>query len=147
MNKDKYRPYTWEYLKSCIYDGKLHGDCELYILERNDKSDIKYKKHKSKITNIVSYIKNKYDLDNKKIVFVKNPFPYDFVDGINHYILWSSNPLTSEEINNYLNAYFNKPKSKFKYEFTWFVNHVQNMSIPDIWHCQVFWRRYPKTSV
>jgi len=141
---DKNRPYTWEYLKSCIYDGKLHGDKPFYILERNEKSDIKYKKHKSKITNIVTYIKNKYDLDNKKIVFVKNMFPYDFADNINHHILWSNHKLSSDEINSYLNNYFNKPKSKYKYEYLWFVNDVQNMSIPEIWHCQVVWTRYLK---
>tara|TARA_B100000161_G_scaffold251563_1_gene210705 strand:+ start:767 stop:1300 length:534 start_codon:yes stop_codon:yes gene_type:complete len=79
------------------------------------------------------------DVDIKKI-FVENEYPYDLPPGTNHYVLWYSHPdLTRNDwkINKDIyDSLFKLLKNK-NFEFVWYEN--PKMSIPEIFHVQVFW--------
>jgi len=74
--------------------------------------------------------------DEIKIVWVVNDFPYYFSDGIDHYIIWSSQALTDSQIEDTINQHL----SKNEYEIIPFRNYV-NPSIPQVYHLHVFSRK------
>jgi hypothetical protein len=76
--------------------------------------------------------------------FSQSVFPYDVPANVNHYILWNSlytydanmdddliNELIKETIENMIGS--------DEFDFAWYKN--PKPSIPELWHCQVFWIR------
>lgn len=78
-----------------------------------------------------------------EIVCCENLYPYNLRKGIKHWNLWAIRQLHNEhdiqqEIMRFL------PHAKKVY---WFVNSVENMSVPHVWHCHIFWKWYMYTIV
>ena len=73
-------------------------------------------------------------------VLKKNHFPYLLPKETNHYIMWYTyQPKNTEEIN--IDIYyklFQKLESN-NFEYVWYEN--PKMTIPEIYHLQVFWRK------
>ena len=93
----------------------------------------------------------KYVEDNDivgQVRFSLNEFPYDIKTGF-HYILWCGPPATpyddsaiiSEEcVNRLINEHLSvMMKERDAYDFAWYEN--PKMTIPDIYHVQVFWTK------
>jgi len=86
---------------------------------------------------------NKYQVitvDNIKLnKFEVCRFKYDIHPDTRHYIMWYTcdNDLTDKDINKDIrNSIYNIVKSD-KFKFVWYEN--PKMSIPEIYHIQVFW--------
>eukprot|EP00854_Cymbomonas_tetramitiformis_P004531 gene4531-5552_t len=86
--------------------------------------------------------------------FYRNEFPYSLPSGTNHYIMWynlTQQQLTEEEINSDIFQGIENEliaseevverivQRKASFEFVWYLN--PKMTIPDIFHVQVFWRK------
>eukprot|EP01026_Neomeris_dumetosa_P048286 TRINITY_DN4175_c0_g1_i6.p2 TRINITY_DN4175_c0_g1~~TRINITY_DN4175_c0_g1_i6.p2 ORF type:complete len:109 (-),score=2.52 TRINITY_DN4175_c0_g1_i6:284-610(-) len=63
-----------------------------------------------------------------------NDFPYYLEDGIEHHVLWCTEPLQHEEILQVIQQY------REGYETTYFVNPPQLQSIKGVWHAHVLSR-------
>eukprot|EP01125_Pyxidicula_operculata_P020115 TRINITY_DN7366_c0_g1_i5.p1 TRINITY_DN7366_c0_g1~~TRINITY_DN7366_c0_g1_i5.p1 ORF type:complete len:171 (+),score=7.68 TRINITY_DN7366_c0_g1_i5:145-657(+) len=77
--------------------------------------------------------------------FTRNIFPYNLPEGTNHYIMWYSyGPfgLTDADINQHINADISKRSSDF--DFIWYEN--PKMTVPTVYHVQVFWRDWESLS-
>lgn len=73
-------------------------------------------------------------------VFVKNKYPYDLPESTRHYIMWYSctkDNLTDVIINQDIKESLYELLDHNNFEFVWYEN--PKMSIPDIYHVQVFW--------
>lgn len=67
------------------------------------------------------------------VAFTRNMFPYNLRKGISHSIIWSSHSLSMEQVKEILS----------KHNIITFIIHINDpntMSIPDVWHCHVFWK-------
>ena len=97
-------------------------------------------------------IDGKFTVMNKVLrpeekIFVPNPYPYNIDEG-EHWVMWYGSqtaPYASEQItqdiHNVIAAMVTSTKETF--DFAWYEN--PKMSVPDIYHVQVFWvRRYGK---
>ena len=74
--------------------------------------------------------------------FQKSLFPYDLLPEVNHYILWNSlydyfNDFNESMINTIINDTLESMLATDKFDFAWYKN--PKPSIPELWHCQVFW--------
>jgi hypothetical protein len=74
--------------------------------------------------------------------FGKSLFPYDLPNGVNHYVLWNSlydyfNEFCDTVINSIINDTLVSMLGTDQFDFAWYVN--PKPSIPELWHCQVFW--------
>mmetsp|Transcript_36111 Transcript_36111/g.80358 ORF Transcript_36111/g.80358 Transcript_36111/m.80358 type:complete len:167 (+) Transcript_36111:107-607(+) len=67
-------------------------------------------------------------------VWRPNDFPYHFEASISHHVLWSSSPLSNEEVEKHI------AKNLPGYEAVWFVNPPELQSVRSIWHCHVLAR-------
>ncbi|KAG0348704.1 hypothetical protein BG004_004418 [Podila humilis] len=68
-----------------------------------------------------------------EIVLKKNEFPYSVRNGIEHWLIWSRNPLTDEV---WIRRYLEERLPGRDYLF--FVNPPELQSVPSIFHVQVF---------
>jgi len=78
-------------------------------------------------------------------MFVKSLFPYDLPAGVHHYILWNSLYNCSAEfdeeiINKIIKDSLESKLNSDVFDFVWYVN--PRPSIPELWHCQVFYICY-----
>ena len=74
----------------------------------------------------------------EKKIFRKNDFPYDLPIGTNHYIMWYTYNIDDEnQINNDIFESLKKELENENFEFIWYEN--PKMTIPEIYHVQVFW--------
>ena len=77
-----------------------------------------------------------------QIRFARNAFPYQ-VEGGYHYVLWVGSSLSSgaapseDEINNHITQALQKETNCDDFDFGWYVN--PRMTIPSVYHVQVFW--------
>ena len=76
--------------------------------------------------------------------FQKSLFPYDLPPEVNHYILWNSlydyfNEFEESVINSIIKDTLESMLGTDKFDFAWYKN--PKPSIPELWHCQVFWVR------
>lgn len=76
--------------------------------------------------------------------FQKSLFPYDIPNSVNHYILWNSiydynNNMDDSIINEIIKDTLESMLATDKFDFVWYKN--PKPSIPELWHCQVFWIR------
>ena len=74
--------------------------------------------------------------------FQKSLFPYDLLPEVNHYILWNSlydyfNDFNESMINTIIKETLESMLATDKFDFAWYKN--PKPSIPELWHCQVFW--------
>lgn len=72
-------------------------------------------------------------LNPLQIVLKKNEFPYSVKKGIEHWLIWSRNPLTDEV---WIRRYLEERLPGRDYLF--FVNPPELRSVPSIFHVQVF---------
>ena len=73
------------------------------------------------------------------IVLTPNAYPYNLTDDIQHYILWSVDPLSTERMNEEAQKRLALiPGIGTIKKFVAYVNLPTEQSIPDIWHCHVF---------
>ena len=100
----------------------------------------------------IKYFKFKPDMDENskmiclknniedKVILIKNEFPYDCPKGTSHYVLWYSinKPENDQKINNDIYTCLKDKLGHNCFEFVWYEN--PKMSIPEIFHVQVFWR-------
>jgi hypothetical protein len=71
-------------------------------------------------------------------------FPYNLPVGVNHYVLWNSkyNYFTGFDevkINGIIKECLSNMLDSDSFDFAWYLN--PKPSIPELWHCQVFWIR------
>ena len=72
------------------------------------------------------------------VVFRKNDFPYNLEEGVEHFLLWSNQDLSPDEIDTYIQEH---TVSLDPLDTLWFVNPTELKSIPDLWHAHVMVRR------
>ena len=73
-------------------------------------------------------------------VFLPNSYPYQVPEGTKHYVLWLSNyfDLSDRFINKEIYKSLKNLLKHNSFEFVWYEN--PKMSIPEVYHVQVFWR-------
>ncbi len=69
-------------------------------------------------------------------------FPYAVPDGVHHSVLWNSYydyfvAFSHTDINSILTRKLRGLLGHNNFDFAWYVN--PKPSIPELWHCQVFW--------
>lgn len=62
-----------------------------------------------------------------------NKFPYHWNDDIEHYVFWSVNTLSDEEITRQIEEIF--PSKTF--DWVYFINPPSKQSVPDIFHAHI----------
>lgn len=81
-------------------------------------------------------------LGNRTRRFRPNEFPYQLPPGTQHWVMWYSyGPaagLSEGEINNDIDAELRLHLGHEEFDFAWYEN--PKMTIPEIYHVQVFWR-------
>jgi hypothetical protein len=86
----------------------------------------------------IQYILDMMGNDNQKIT--PNRFPYSRlyqnIPGVKHYVLWSKTDTLSDALIEEI------VKKEFQnLEYFWFINPLNNKSLPEIWHCHIFVRK------
>jgi len=76
--------------------------------------------------------------------FQKSLFPYDLLPEVNHYILWNClydyfKDFNESMINTIIKDTIESMLGTDSFDFAWYKN--PKPSIPELWHCQVFWVR------
>jgi hypothetical protein len=71
-------------------------------------------------------------------------FPYNLPEGVHHYILWNSKydyfcHFDELKINGIITDCLTNMLGCDNFDFAWYINPTP--SIPELWHCQVFWIR------
>jgi hypothetical protein len=83
------------------------------------------------------------DITNKnEWHFTKSLFPYNLPENVNHYVLWNSfsdcfHSFEDSIINNIIKHTIESMIDTDKFDFAWYI--IPKPSIPELWHCQVFW--------
>lgn len=88
-----------------------------------------------------------YVLDTPRKIewnFQKSLFPYDLPESVYHYVLWNSftdcfHLFEDSKINNIIKETLESMLGCDSFDFAWYIN--PKPSIPELWHCQVFWIR------
>jgi hypothetical protein len=74
--------------------------------------------------------------------FERNHFRYDLPEGTRHFVMWYTYwppDITEPEVNEDINhALMTRLGKNTEFEFIWYEN--PKMTIPGIYHVQVFWR-------
>jgi hypothetical protein len=76
--------------------------------------------------------------DSLDIAFTQNIYPYHLAKNIHHYIIWSVRPLSNKAIDAYMNN--NIVEIYNIKDYVLMVNNTSRCSVPDLWHCHVFWK-------
>ena len=149
---------SWDEAAAIISDGSVE---KLARLERNDETLNSYREFRAQLktewATVTDYLiatvfsefsqvsfqedgKKRAELhahDQKKAkVWRKNDFPYNFEHEVTHYCLWSSVPLSQEEIMLEITTQFNPDQ----HDRLFFINPPSLQSIRDLWHCHVMIR-------
>jgi hypothetical protein len=74
--------------------------------------------------------------------FTKSLFPYDLPENVSHYVLWNSFSdcfafFEDSKINIIIKETLESIVGSDNFDFAWYIN--PKPSIPELWHCQVFW--------
>jgi hypothetical protein len=83
-------------------------------------------------------------VEKSEWTFQKSLFPYNLPPEVNHYILWNSlydyfNDFDESVINTIIKDTLEITVGAGNFDFAWYKN--PKPSIPELWHCQVFWVR------
>ena len=119
-----FMPLIYKSVKDYIYIN--HFKFNPTLITQSNKTDVKLECLREDIQ-----IKN---------VFVKNEYPYDVPVNTKHYVLWYSHYSFSRDDNKINKDIYDSLYKLLKhrnFEFIWYEN--PKMSIPDIYHVQVFW--------
>ena len=84
----------------------------------------------------------------RKAIFVQNIYPYDLDDSTHHYIMWYSfydESVTEQKINDDINIGIQNIVKHKNFDYIWYLN--PKMTIPDIFHVQVFWTIIKDTNI
>ena len=100
---------------------------------------IKYFNLPGKINRETNKVFSKLKLSELKLkTLVKNEFPYMIPKNTEQYIMWYTyNNITDNEITSDINELLEKLLNHNNFEFVWYEN--PKMSIPEVFHLQVFW--------
>ena len=100
---------------------------------------IRYFNVKKKINRINNKFESKINIDNlREKVFIPNEYPYNVPDGTNHYVMWYTYDNISDEIiTSDISSELYNLLNNLNFEFVWYRN--PKMTIPEIFHVQVFW--------
>ena len=134
LKPDSSMVLTWETIQ------KLNVNCPpTYNLGRSPKVQEIYDKHrdwlKDSKTDVKTYICEKFNLENKGIVFVENEFPYNCDQGIKHYLIW----INADYIYNLQSLEkFIKEKIGSNGDYVFYKNIPANNSISCVNHYHVF---------
>ena len=84
------------------------------------------------------------DITKSEWNFQKSLFPYNLLPDVNHYVLWNSlydycNEFDESVINAIIKDTLENMLGDADFDFAWYKN--PKPSIPELWHCQVFWIR------
>jgi len=71
-----------------------------------------------------------------KIIWTMNEFPYYLEEGIEHHLIWSTQPLTDEHVKQVLEQHV--PSANFE---TVVIQNTFNASIPEVFHLHVFTKK------
>lgn len=109
--------------------------------ETKEKKDLLYSYLISIDKNINDYILENIFLSSDTWIFIKSMFPYNIETG-NHYILWNklykfNQTIDENEINTVISENIFNLVNHCNYDFVWYIN--PKLTIPDIFHVQVFW--------
>ncbi len=81
------------------------------------------------------------DIVKEEWAFVPCSFPYNIPNDSHHYVLWNSKVCCEHSFeDDEINEQIRKGITNLGYagfDFAWYVN--PKPSIPELWHCQVFW--------
>jgi hypothetical protein len=74
--------------------------------------------------------------------FSESMFPYKLHQRTRHFVLWNSSAdyyhqFEEQEINKLIIENLKKITKSDKFNFVWYIN--PKPSIPELWHCQIFW--------
>jgi len=145
------KPFSWEELVSAVSSNRLellgrvpeklqYYREQMAIIRLEFESIEDYLHHNvfgySTTTSTNGKLMVVHPIKHKKIiVFRKNDFPYSLEEGIEHYLLWSTEELTIEEIEE--NIKNNIPKES---KFCYFVNPPILRSVKTIHHAHVLFK-------
>ena len=76
------------------------------------------------------------EIIGQQFAWGENEFPYFLDDGISHYLFWMAKRIPDEEIERQV-----KDRVPIDCEYVWAPQKVSHMTIPAIFHVQVFFRR------
>ena len=82
------------------------------------------------------------NFEEDKTVFVENDFPYYFVDGISHYLIWSHKPVPNEQVHTLVRE---KVPELFNKEYLFFTNPPHLQSVKSIRHVHILLRDKPQS--
>lgn len=128
---------SWEEVVEC----KVNTELRPQVLRRSSEMKRVYDVHRLEASRMYSchgdYIKATYMTNGATTTFTQNKFPYNVAENIHHHTLWSLKPLTERQIKKELKAYLPNVDPKHT---VFFVNERRYQSVPELWHCQVFWK-------
>ncbi len=76
--------------------------------------------------------------NSQDIAFTQNIYPYHVHKNIHHYLIWSLKPLSQKAIDAYMHNSVMKHFNIKEYKII--INDKSKCSVPDLWHCHVFWK-------
>ena len=123
---------TWQELLKYNFDSP-----PICQFKRKVEIEDRYKEHMEHLKrdniSIIDYIKGHAFPKNETHQFMKNTFPYDLDDHIDHWLLWINpdNPLDDVIIKELV-------KDNMGKDAIYFCNYKFNQSIPGIRHCHIF---------
>ena len=91
--------------------------------------------------NAVAKLKAKNVSMDNEFKFVKNKFPYNLKENVNHYIIWYSNTsskLDDGTVNTDIHRSIFEILQHENFEYVWYEN--PKMNVPGLYHWQVFWK-------
>lgn len=72
---------------------------------------------------------------SKTYVFMDNRFPYNLRKGIRHCLIFALDALEYQKVDEIIAKHL--PSTA---KVLWYINDKNVMSIPELWHCHVFWK-------
>jgi len=106
-----------------------------------DEIFIHYFKFESKMMILGNQVKLKSTLNMNEIhkfICIPNEYPYQVPMGTFHYVLWYSYlDVDKSKINTHIFQCLKEKNGQKKFEFVWYEN--PSMSVPEVYHVQVFW--------
>ena len=126
-------PHSWDFISQ--FSLKNPPTIQLGRKQSVQDSYSKKKKYLQFINkNIHDHLMESLFSDNKEYRYLKNDYPYNLEDNIQHNVLWI-NPAYNEKYNE---EYIIHLLNSFDTEYIVFRNNPSNMSIPSIIHYHVF---------
>jgi len=100
---------------------------------------IRYFKFPSRINRKSNKMEYNITLENvREKIFLENEYPYNVPKSTNHYVMWYTyNNISDIEITHDILYSLKHSLKHDNFEFVWYEN--PKMSVPEIYHIQVFW--------